>query len=340
MPERVIGIDIGGTKILTALVDERGRIITRERIATTQNGPSADVAAMARSVDAVLKGAGLRREDIAAIGAGAPGPLDPDRGIVYEPPNLAGWIEVPLASLLQQATSLPTYVENDANAAAVGEAWVGAGVGVKDLIFIIMGTGIGGGIILGGQLHQGVTGTAGEIGHITIDMDGPLCGCGRYGHLEALASGKAIARMAMEALRAGERSTLATMGTPEQISAKDVARAAENGDALARDIYRRAGEAMGIAIASVVNLLNPEMVIIGGGVARAGDLVFDPIRRTVKTQAFARPAAAVRIVPSALGDDAGVIGAAAVAYQRIEDRRRVERRVLRGEQERGAPSNE
>lgn len=313
----VVGIDIGGTKTLSAVVDPAGRVLARHRIETPQTGPGAVVAALAAGAEAVVAAAGLRSEDLLGMGVGAPGPLDPATGVVFEPPNLEGWRNVPLAALLQDATSLRVFVENDANAAALGEAWVGAGAGVRDLIYITVSTGIGGGLILNGELYHGVSGTAGEIGHMTVEPDGPVCTCGRRGHLEAVASGQAIARMAQEAVRAGAPTRLSALGPPEGLSAEAVARAAAEGDQLAGEIFARAGAYIGIAVASLVNVLNPAMVIFGGGVSKAGDLLFDPVRRVVRERAFERPAAAVRIVPAALGDDAGVIGAAAVVYRRL-----------------------
>ncbi len=314
----VVGIDIGGTKTLSGVVDPQGRVLGRRLMTTPQTGPEGVVQALVREVTGLLSSAGTRREDLLGLGVGAPGPLDPATGVVFEPPNLVGWRDVPLARLLRDATGLRVFVENDANAAALGEAWVGAGAGVRDLIYITVSTGIGGGLILNGDLYHGVSGTAGEIGHMTVEPDGPVCTCGRRGHLEAVASGQAIARMAADAVRAGRPTRLSILSPPEALTAEAVARAAIEGDPLARDIYARAGAYIGIAVASLVNLLNPAMVIFGGGVSKAGDLLFDPVRRVVRERAFERPAAAVRIVQAALGDHAGVIGAAAVVYRRLE----------------------
>jgi glucokinase len=266
-------------------------------------------------VAALLAEAGLRREDLLGLGAGAPGPLDPATGVVFEPPNLEGWRDVPLAALLAEAIGIPAFIENDANAAAVGEAWVGAGAGVSDLIYITVSTGIGGGLIFGGELYHGTSGTAGEIGHMTIEPDGPTCTCGRRGHLEILASGTAIGRMATEAVVAGRPSTLSALPRGE-ITAAAVAEAAAAGDVLAIEVYARAGGYIGVAAASLVNVLNPQMIVFGGGVSKAGELLLAPVRQAVRERAFERPAEAVRIVPVALGDDVGVVGVAAVVYRR------------------------
>jgi len=311
----VVSIDVGGTKTLTAVVNEQGRVLARRRMETPQEGPERFVEAAAREVAALLAEAGLRREDLLGLGAGAPGPLDPATGVVFEPPNLEGWRDVPLAALLAEAIGIPAFIENDANAAAVGEAWVGAGAGVSDLIYITVSTGIGGGLIFGGELYHGTSGTAGEIGHMTIEPDGPTCTCGRRGHLEILASGTAIGRMATEAVVAGRPSTLSALPRGE-ITAAAVAEAAAAGDVLAIEVYARAGGYIGVAAASLVNVLNPQMIVFGGGVSKAGELLLAPVRQAVRERAFERPAEAVRIVPVALGDDVGVVGVAAVVYRR------------------------
>ncbi len=312
----VIGVDIGGTKTLSAVVDPLGRVVARHRIDTPQQGPQQFVEVLTVELATLLDRAGVQRTDIAGIGVGAPGPLDPGTGVVFEPPNLQGWRDVPLRDFMQRAIGINTFVENDANAAALGEAWVGAGVGARDLIYITVSTGIGGGLILNGELYHGITGTAGEIGHMTVEPDGPLCHCGRRGHLEGVAAGPAIARMAEEAVRAGRATSLSALPAGG-ITAATVAEAAMAGDAVAREVYARAARYIGLAVASLVNVLNPEMIIIGGGVSKVGDVLFEPVRSIVRERAFERPAAAAKIVPAALGDDVGVIGAAAVVYRAV-----------------------
>ncbi|MDR7555621.1 MAG: ROK family protein [Armatimonadota bacterium] len=311
-----LGVDLGGTKILTAVVDETGQVAARVRAPTPQTGPAAVVEAIAATAQQALEAAGLPRGAVRAAGVGAPGPADPVTGTVFSPPNLPGWGDVPLADLLRARLEVPVAVENDANAAALGEHWVGAGRGVDDLLYITVGTGIGGGLILRGQLYTGTSGCAGEVGHMVIVPDGPRCACGRQGCLEAVASGPAIARAARAALEAGRPSVLSAVAA-EELDAHAVARAAVEGDPLAREVFARAARYLGLAVANLVNLLNPAMVIIGGGVARAGDLLLAPVRRIVDAEAFARPAAAVRIVPAALGADAGALGAVAAARQRL-----------------------
>ncbi|MDR7537326.1 MAG: ROK family protein [Armatimonadota bacterium] len=309
-----LGVDLGGTKILAAVVDETGRVGATARAATPQAGPPAVVEAIAATADRALAAAGVSRAAVRAAGVGAPGPADPATGVVFAPPNLQGWRDVPLAALVRERLGMPVAVENDANAAALGEHWVGAGRGVDDLLYITVGTGVGGGLILRGQLYTGVSGTAGEIGHMVLVPGGPRCACGRLGCLEAVASGSAIVREARAALAAGRPSMLAGASA---LDAREVARAAAEGDPLAREVFARAAGYLGLAAANLVNLLNPAMLIIGGGVARAGELLLGPVRRIVQAEAFERPAAAVQIVPAALGLHAGAVGAAAAARLRL-----------------------
>lgn len=316
MSHYAIGVDLGGTKTLTALVDGRGRVVARVRVATPTTGPDGVLEAIVASVAELSDRSGIAPRSALGVGVGAPGPLDPDSGVVFEPPNLPGWRDVPLAARMAERLGVPTFVENDANAAAMGERWVGAGRGVDDLVYLTVSTGIGGGLILGGRLYRGTSGTAGEVGHMVIARGGPRCGCGRAGCLEALASGTAIAREARLAVESG-RPTVLSQVPSEAITAEAVARAAEDGDPLAREIFAGAAAALGVGITNLVNLLNPALVIIGGGVSRAGELLFAPLRRIVREEAFERPGAAVRVVPAALGDDVGVIGAAAVVYERV-----------------------
>jgi glucokinase len=310
-----LGVDLGGTKILTAVVDEHGRVLHRVRVATPPSGPDDVIEAIASTVDRVMADAGIAPGAIPAIGVGAPGPSDPRTGVVFEPPNLPGWRNVPLAERLTAYLRVPVHVENDANAAALGEHWAGAGAGVRDLVYITVSTGVGGGLILDGRLYHGASGTAGEVGHMLVEPGGPRCGCGRLGCLEAVASGTAIAREARAAVAEGRPTALSVVPASD-LDAEAVARAASDGDPAAREIYARVGAAMGAAVTNLVNLLGPEVVIIGGGVARAGELVFAPVRRIVREEAFERPGTIVRIVPAALGADAGVIGAAAVVRAR------------------------
>lgn len=318
MAAHAIGVDLGGTKILTAVVRDDGVVLARERVETPQTGPDSVVAAVAATTARVLPAAGLSNDDVVGIGVGAPGPLNPDTGMVFEPPNLKGWHDVPFGTLLTTSVGMPAFLENDADAAALGEWKFGAGRGVDDLVYITVSTGIGGGIIIRGELLQGVSGTAGEVGHMTIDVNGPRCVCGNTGCLEVLAAGPAIARSAQAAVRAGATTTLLERagGELSGITARVVAEAAAAGDEVAAEVFHRAATYVGVGVANLLNLLNPALVIIGGGVSRAGDLLMGPVRATARARAFERPARDAQIVLTQLGDDVGAVGAATVALMR------------------------
>ncbi|MCK4452575.1 MAG: ROK family protein [Anaerolineae bacterium] len=316
----VIGIDLGGTKISTALADSAGTIIAhdyRETHATA--GQKAVIERMLDSARQVMAQAGVTQAQVTAVGIGAPGPLDIEAGVVVAPPNLPGWNRVPLKRLVEDELGIATFLENDANAAALGEFRFGAGRGAEHMIYVTVSTGIGGGLILDGELYHGASGMAGEIGHITIIPNGPRCGCGNRGCLEALASGTAIARQARERVARGVPTLIADLaeGTPERITAKLVAEAASQGDVEAREILAEAMNYLGIGMANLVNLFNPQLIVIGGGLTNIGESLFGPVRRVIARRAFRTPAQAVQVVRAELSDNAGVLGAAAVALAQI-----------------------
>jgi glucokinase len=301
------------------LVDADMRMIDRVRVPTRpEEGPSAVIGRMLDTVRDLTARKGCDVSDVRAIGIGCPGPLDQRTGIVLDAPNLM-WKDVSLAAPIARATGRPVYLENDANVAALAENRLGAGRGAKHMMYVTVSTGIGSGLILGGKLYVGATGAAGELGHVTMLPDGPLCGCGNRGCLESLASGTAIARRAREiAVRPGGEGILkAARGDVNAIDASLVASAAASGDAAAAAIMRDAFEYLGIAVANVVNLLNLDMVVIGGGVARVGDALFCAVRRLVELRSFACMARDVLIVPASLGDDAGALGAACYAAEAL-----------------------
>ena len=311
-----IGIDLGGTKISTALVDSEGQIISRDyRETEAAEGPDAVVARMLDAACKVMNDGDVISAQISGVGIGAPGPIDAESGVVTAPPNLPGWTDVPLKQLIQDELGLRAALENDGSAAALAEHRFGAGRGAEHMIYVIAGTGIGGGFILNGELYSGATGAAGEIGHMTIVPQGPLCGCGNRGCLEALASGAGIAREARERVARGVPTLIADLaeGDPSRISAKLVAQAAAQADIEAQDILHEAMIYLGIGMANLVNIFNPEVIVIGGGLTKMGKLLFGPVRRIIGRRAFPAAAQAVKVVPAQLGDDAGVLGAAAVA---------------------------
>ncbi len=248
---------------------------------------------------------------LVGLGVSVPGLIDIDGGVVVKAVNL-GWEEVSLRKLLNERLDLPLHIIGNADALALGETHFGAGRGVENLICINVGTGVGSGIVIGGQLYRGPDGTAGEIGHMTVDEDGPQCRCGNYGCLERLAAGPAIAERAIKGLKQGAISSIRELVKDklEEVTAQVVAEAANSGDGFARSILAETGRYLGVGIASVINLLNPEMVIVGGGVSQAGELLFEPLRQAVQRRALEVPAQRVRIVPAALGMEASAIGAA------------------------------
>jgi glucokinase len=251
-----------------------------------------------------------------SISIAAAGAIDTDNGIITVSPNLPDWVDIPLRDITQAAYGISIFLLNDANAAALGEHRLGAGKGSANLIYITVSTGIGGGIIIDNKLYSGTSGSAGEIGHMTIDVNGPVCNCGSTGCLETLASGTAVAREAINRIKNGEKSSLTeTIKEIENITTKDVGQAATDGDALALAIIDRASYYLGVGLANLVNILNPDIIIVGGGLSKLGDLLLEPAREVVQERAFQLPAQAVRIVPSQFGDDAGIIGAAVFAYE-------------------------
>jgi glucokinase len=241
-------------------------------------------------------------------------------GVVFDPPNLAGWRDVPLGELLRDELGIPVYVGNDANLAAVGERAFGAGRGIDNLVYMTVSTGIGGGVIIAGRLFVGITGTAGEIGHMTVDLAGPRCKCGNIGCLEAIAAGPAIARAGQEAVRHHPASALLALagGDASRVTTVLVVKAAQEGDSTARRVFDQAMRAIGVGCVNLVNLFNPRRIIIGGGVSQAGNLLFEPVRRIVAERALASARDACAIVPAGLGDDCGLYGAVALVAHGIE----------------------
>jgi glucokinase len=302
--------------LLVGIVDRGGTVLAQERIATPREGPES----VARAIRDLARGlcASIlpRARPLAGVGVAIAGPTDHDRGVVYDPPNLDGWeSETPFGPLLARELEETVHLENDANAAALGEVWVGAGRGVRDLVYITVSTGIGGGFILGGRLYRGANGTAGEIGHLIVDPDGPLCHCGNRGCLEAMASGTAIARQAREAVARGDATELRRLaGRPGEITAVAVAEAAQAGDHLSAELYRMAGVRIGLVLSNFMALLNPAMIVVGGGVSKTGDLLFRPLREAIAARVYPRPSRSVTLVPAALGDNVGIIGAAALIF--------------------------
>jgi len=321
MTDQVLAIDLGGTKISTALVDSSGRIVAQDyRKTEAGGGPDEVIERMVDALRDVMEEAGASSDRVAAIGVGSPGPLNVHTGLVLSPPNLPGWDRIPLRRRIREALGLRVYLDNDANAAALGEHRFGAGRGTAHMVYVTVSTGIGGGLILDGRLYHGISGGAGEVGHMAILPDGPPCNCGSRGCLEVLSSGTAIAREARRRVAAGEPSLVADLVSddPAQITAKIVAEAAALGDEIARAVIDRAMGYLGVGMASLVNVFNPELIVIGGGLTNIGEPLFGAVRRGIEERAYPSYAEAVTVLPAELGDEAGVLGAAAVALSQLD----------------------
>ncbi len=311
----VLGVDIGGTNLVVAAVSTDGSRIEGLRSEPTDPGRGADdvisrIVAMARrtiddtrSVDA--------EAELIGIGIGSPGPVDIAAGVVLLTPNL-GWVNMPVRAMIADPLGLPATLDNDATCAMAGEWWLGAARGARHAVTFTLGTGIGGGLVVDGRVVHGASDVAGEIGHITIETNGRRCGCGNDGCLEAYASGTAIARRMAEAMEAGGESSLVGTGDAGPLTAQAVYDAAAAGDPLALEVVQDTAKYLGVGVANLINILNPEIVVICGGVTQAGDRLFTPLRREVTRRAFKPAVEVCRIVPGELPGTAGVIGAAKV----------------------------
>ncbi len=298
-----LSADIGGTQLRAASFAAEGTKPLR-RAALPTRGDEPVLERLKRLLHSVQPNGGT----LLGIGVASPGPLDPVRGVVLEAPNIPGWRNLPLKALLEDEFGAPVVVDNDANLAALGEWRYGAGQGHHHLLYLTISTGIGAGVIVGDRLMHGARGLAAELGHVTVVPNGPLCGCGKRGHLEAVASGTAIARMAAEVVAAGENSSLAEL--PHPPTAAEVAAAAQAGDPLARRIFAEAGTHLGRALAGFLHIFNPSVVILGGGVVQAGDVLLRPLEETMRAEVMS-PAylEGLKITTAELGDNAGLLGA-------------------------------
>lgn len=319
MEEYYLGLDLGGTKILTGLADSKGNIITRSRKDTeAEIGEDKIIENMISTVETVLKKANIKKEQVVTLGIGSPGPLDSKKGIIIENSNLP-WKNVAIVEKMESALGIKTLLKNDANAAALGEKWFGAGRNVANMFYITISTGIGGGAVINKELFTGVNDNACEIGHTVIDPDGPLCGCGNHGCLESFSSGTAIAKRAQEAAAAGKSKKMLELSDNiiEDIDAVICAQAAYQGDQAAKDIFENAGYHLGIGLGNIVNTFNTEMIILGGGVMKAADLFLDTAIKTMEDIALAGSLEILTVQEAELGSDIGLMGAVAVA---MEDR--------------------
>jgi len=317
----ILAIDLGGTQIRAAHVSPDLVVSCRRAVETRdEEGVQAVIdricsAALAVREDA--KRAGLA--DPVGIGISSPGPLDPWKGIVIAPPNLAGWRDIPLAAQVEEAVGLPTYLERDTNAAVMGEWRYGAAQGADDVVYVTVSTGIGGGVVVDGRPLIGKDGTAGEIGHITVDIDGPLCGDGQPGHAEAIGSGRAIAREGRALLKSGDAPGLAALAADAEVDAELVARAADEGDEACRSVLDRAWVAIGAMCAGLVNTLNPEVIVLGGSIGCNRPELPSAIRAEIDRRAFPAPARRVRVEMTQFAGDVSLIGLLPIVNERLND---------------------
>ena len=318
--KKVLAFDLGGTKFAFGVVAENGDILGSDKIETlAKQGPEQAIQRVNLAAQALLKKLNIKPEELIGIGIASPGPLDITKGCVDGSPNLPGWTGYSIVKGLSGFFNLPARIDNDANAAALGEYKFGAGKNKKNMVYITVSTGIGGGVIVDGRLMRGANGNAAELGHLTLNIDGPTCPCGANGCLEMYASGTAIARRTREAIQAGAQSQILNLaGSVEEITTHHILTALEKDDALAQKIWNETTEYLGRGLAVVINSFNPEVIVVGGGVTAAGDLLFKPVREKALRYAFPRLAAVCSIVPAGLGSNVGVVGAAACAFENAQ----------------------
>ena len=315
MTEVAIGVDIGGTSVKLGLVTEKGKVLLRDAFLTSDHPIRQKLLdGLVSHIEILKKEVRRRGLKLSGVGIGAPGPVDVERGFVYFFPNIPGWKNTPLKKILEKKIKFPVFVDNDANAMAWGEFCFGAGKGVKNMIALTLGTGVGGGIVMNGKLFHGPHFSAAEIGHMVVDPSGPLCGCGNRGCVETFVGNGYFVKDVRERLACGGKSILNEWISKErrELTPKLVQEAARRGDRFSQGQWKKTGEYLGTALAGLVNVLNPERIILGGGMAQIGAPIFGPVSAAIKKKAFPIAAQFVRVVPALLGPDAGLIGAAAL----------------------------
>ena len=318
----ILGVDLGGSKILTAVVNSRGEMLSSNESTTpATEGHEAVIQSIVDSSHRVLKQADVAISELIAIGVGAPGLSNPETGILFTSPNLPGWRNVPLRDIMQERLDKKTFVINDANAAALGEFCFGAARGTRNFIYVTLSTGIGGGIVIDGKIYSGVIGAAGEVGHMTIDDEGPICNCGSRGCWETLASGTALAKEARHRIKEGVRTSILEYveGDVEKVTAQVIHSAAKQGDSLAKELIARTGYYVGVGLANLINIFNPELIVIGGGLSNIGDMLLKSAFKVAGERAFKEAFQAVRFASTELGRNSGVLGATAFALQEMRN---------------------
>lgn len=308
MPKLYLGADLGGTEVKLAVVDECGKIIEHNGFPNSYNSSPENV------VKEIISRARRMKnfDNLSGTGVGVAGDIDQGKGVVRFSPNMVQWTNIPLKKMLGSSLPVPIMVDNDANAAAWGAFWLDAKAKVKNLVCVTLGTGVGGGLIFDGKLYRGATGTAGEIGHIPFEPNGPECNCGSFGCIERYVGAQYLSQQARAMLKKSKRSVIHKLvnGNLDLITPQILTQAAEMKDSMALNMWKLTGERLGIVLAGVINLLNPEMIVLAGGVSKAGNLLLDPIRSTVKKRAFKKPASACKIIISQYTQKLGVVGAA------------------------------
>jgi glucokinase len=321
--ELAIGMDVGGTKIAAGVVDRQANIIARHTL-TGHNCamPEHVLACVERAYEALLDQSGIQPEHLAGMGLGFAGHVNGKAGIVITSSNLPGWDHVPLRDILQKRLSVPVVLENDTKLNGLAEYMYGAGQGVDNMCYVTVSTGYGMAIIIDGELYTGHIGTAGEIGHTVVDVNGPPCSCGKRGCLMAYTSGIGLARMACEQIASGAETMLRAIcgGDPARLTGRLIAEAARKGDAVARELIATAGYYAGVGLSTVVQVVNPELIVIGGGLIHIGPMFMEPCMQGLRENVHPTLFDSVRVVPWQLGDDSGVLGAAAKAFVTFDER--------------------
>ena len=317
----LIGVDIGGTNIKLALVGKRARLIRKRTFSTTSfKDKSALINGIVDEIEDIIASQGIKKKDIIGVGIGAPGAVDIRTGTVHYLINIPDWCEVPLGDILKKRLKIPVFVDNDVNVMALGEVYFGAGKGARNMLCIALGTGVGGGLVLEGKLYRGSSYSAGEFGHVPINIEGPKCKCGSWACVEVYAGNNYIVKDVIARIRKGKKTLITKLvkGDLSKITPEIISEADRKGDKFAKQVWIDVGIKIGIGLAGVVNLLNVEKIVIGGGVAEAGKILFDSIKRTIATRAMKLPAETVKVVKAKLGYDAGLIGAATLVLYELE----------------------
>jgi len=319
MAHWTVGVDFGGTNIKCGLVSDRGRVAHSVSLSTRACAhPRAFVDGVGQAVERLARGAGVRTTQLRGIGVGAPGLIDRRRGVVHSLVNVSGWHDVPLAARLSRRLGARVAVDNDVNLVALGEWRFGAGRGARHLVCVTLGTGVGGGLVMDGELYRGASGAAGELGHMVIDARGPRCGCGRRGCFEAMVGTAAILRLGRRAMTNSPALRALVREAHGRLMPRLIGRAARAGDPAARSVWAEIGRRLGIGLANLVNVLNPERIVIGGGVSNNWSSFYPALVKTLRAEAMDVPGRAVRVVRTALGDHAGIIGAAVLVWNATE----------------------